>query len=454
MGGFGLYLAVIGLILLGNLAWAGPCTDLLTKPHMKQGASDGATQSLIGYLSTLAQSGVVGDREIVRLIAGLQKGELLNPILEDEASSSTTLFIHREGLEKNLKARSINKEQILAWALATLKDKTLVKEERKTTETETQLTYKKLEFVPIAPGKFKMGMPQAQVDVELDHPFEVSDTLVTQMHWAQVMGENPAYHIDSKIYRELDHPTELTINGKVVKLQPDFPVENITWWSAAYFANLLSVAHGLKPVYNFDGIEFRDAKYQSFPTALKSESEILDAAKRGMLSTMNPVASPKYNTAAGFGSIYDAEGYRLPTEAEVEFLMRAGGKANGEYHFGDDPGELPLYAWYGKTSSSAPKAVGEFRPVVIDGKALYDVIGNLSVWTNDWYITPSISAGLNPAGAPQAIEQTPWRVVRSGGFGSPPEQLKSYSRSYGVSGCYYRGVGFRLVRSISKPHNK
>ena len=36
----------------------------------------------------------------------------------------------------------------------------------------------------------------------------------------------------------------------LVKMQSDYPVESVSWWSVLVFANKLSERHGLKPVYD------------------------------------------------------------------------------------------------------------------------------------------------------------------------------------------------------------
>src|SRR5262249_12709244 len=41
---------------------------------------------------------------------------------------------------------------------------------------------------------------------------------------------------------------------------------------------------------------------------------------------------------------FDADGYRLPTEAEWEHACRAG--SEGKYSFGDSAGDLARYAWF------------------------------------------------------------------------------------------------------------
>ena len=47
---------------------------------------------------------------------------------------------------------------------------------------------------------------------------------------------------------------------------------------------------------------------------------------------------------------YQSEGFRLPTEAEQEYILRVAGTANGKYYFGDNEAELKDHAWYDENS--------------------------------------------------------------------------------------------------------
>ncbi|NNE71058.1 MAG: SUMF1/EgtB/PvdO family nonheme iron enzyme, partial [Rhodothermales bacterium] len=79
---------------------------------------------------------------------------------------------------------------------------------------------------------------------------------------------------------------------------------------------------------------------------------------------------------------YSCEGYRLPTEAEWEYVARAG--TGTPYSFGSDPDSLTHYAWYAGNSGGLrwpvrgnPLPVGSLRP---NPWGLFDVHGNESEW--------------------------------------------------------------------------
>ena len=99
--------------------------------------------------------------------------------------------------------------------------------------------------VPMTYGNGNRTFP-----VILTHPIEVQSTPVTQNQWVAIMGENPSH------FSKGEDSVVLNLNGKPIELQPDHPVESVTWWSVLEFANRLSERHGLQPSYDLSGINW------------------------------------------------------------------------------------------------------------------------------------------------------------------------------------------------------
>ncbi|MCY4644340.1 MAG: SUMF1/EgtB/PvdO family nonheme iron enzyme, partial [Bacteriovoracales bacterium] len=296
-------LLIFVLLAMISAAWsAEDCSQLL---RQKDGAKRDATDGLKSYLGELMEGQLVGDEGLIRLIEGLERGEFVNPITKQDGDIDRKALIHRGGLQRYLDGREgeIDRKDLLKWSKDALKKRKRVRVERTEVREETEDLYQKIVFHPVKGGKFKMGEGDNKVDVELTHDIEVMSTPVTQKQWAELMGNNPSRFSDG------EGSITMEINGKSITMRPDNPVENVGWWSALQFANRFSESRGLKPAYD-----------------LSVEGEIR-------------INAPK-------GDIYRAEGFRLPTEAEQEYILRAGGTAKGKYHFGNDESKLEKYAWF------------------------------------------------------------------------------------------------------------
>ena len=117
----------------------------------------------------------------------------------------------------------------------------------------------------------------------------------------------------------------------------------------------------------------------------------------------------------------DADGYRLPTEAEWEYACRAGST-------GPRYGALADVAWSRGDGVLGPQPVGRKRP---NAFGLADVLGN--VW--EWCWDP-----FDPALDDRA------RVLRGGGFADEPANVRASARRGLPMRLQLEDVGFRFAR--------
>jgi formylglycine-generating enzyme required for sulfatase activity len=148
--------------------------------------------------------------------------------------------------------------------------------------------------------------------------------------------------------------------------------------------------------------------------------------------------------------------YRLPSEAEWEYVARAG--STGAYDFGDDPGDLCRHANVADRSM-ARRPAGSPAVACDDGFpqlapvgsfpanrfGVHDMLGNVAEWVQDCGMPPY--AGAPDDGAP--IEQGAdcvTRGVRGGSWETGAEEVRSAKRAGAASAGPTRGI--RLLREL------
>ncbi len=149
---------------------------------------------------------------------------------------------------------------------------------------------------------------------------------------------------------------------------------------------------------------------------------------------------------------FEANGYRLPTEAEWEYAARAG--TDTAYSFGDGDAKLRQHAWYKTTAKGKPRPIGQRRH---NPWGLYDMHGNVWEWCNDCYSVDYFTK--SPKENPRGPEAGDKKVLRGGCWNSEPDACRSAYR-YNENPAYtdacfgYDIYGFRCVLPYSAEAKK
>jgi len=148
-----------------------------------------------------------------------------------------------------------------------------------------------------------------------------------------------------------------------------------------------------------------------------------------------PVINVSWQNADDFCKWLSAktgENVHLPTEAQWEYACRAGTT-------GDRYGKLDEIAWYYKNSKGKTHPVAQKKP---NAYGLYDMLGNVREWCNDFYGYYPEEAVTNPTGP----ESGKFRVLRGGSWMDFGEGARSADRNrINPSGRDFN-AGFRLAR--------
>jgi formylglycine-generating enzyme required for sulfatase activity len=138
--------------------------------------------------------------------------------------------------------------------------------------------------------------------------------------------------------------------------------------------------------------------------------------------------------------------YRLLTEAEYEYAMRAGTQT--AYPWGDDIGKnnADCKQCGSKWDNKQPAPVGSFAS---NSFGLYDMAGNVWEWTGDCYHT-SYDGAPTDGSAWVTPEGCNDRVVRGGSWDREAETLRSANRgSRGNTAARFNNRGFRVARTLT-----
>ena len=244
-------------------------------------------------------------------------------------------------------------------------------------------------LVFIQPGTFTMGSPSSEAS-------RYSDEM------QHVVSISRGFWLEKYLVTQGDYLAVVGSNPSYFQIDPSFPVDTVSWFDASNYC------------------------------ALRTQQE----------------------RAAGW--IATNYLYRLPTEAEWEYAARAGtatafnlgnelssGQANFNGLYEYDASMGTIYNTNG-VDLSASTPVGSYPP---NGWGLYDMIGNLWEWCQDWYGPYPAGVGLDPSGPATGD----LRVIRGGGWGSLALLCRSAQRGSLDPSSTYVIIGFRVALAPAQP---
>lgn len=330
------------IFIFSNMASADHC-QLFLAHSINPINSQSNTDQLIAYLTKLIDEQVVPADYLNVLIKNLENHQSLpNPFSGIHTKSEQ--LIHQDSMQEYLEQNNFDHGQLLQWANQLLESKQLARQSRVKTENETKAPYVPMIFHEIRPGVYEKG--EEKVRTEIDKPFSMMQTLVTQYMWVSLRQASVKYIPIGGRYLQLNPSAvfeeselqSIVINEKSVKIPPDHPVTNVDWESGQDFINGLNLLS-----------QDPDPKVQKLLTKIIPDHKMGDR-------------------------------FDLPTDEQWEFVMRNRGQVDGEYFDQPDARDLTQYAWYHENSRGHPHRVAELKPRMIDGHPFYDLEGNLFEW--------------------------------------------------------------------------
>ncbi|MDD2241453.1 MAG: SUMF1/EgtB/PvdO family nonheme iron enzyme, partial [Kiritimatiellae bacterium] len=204
------------------------------------------------------------------------------------------------------------------------------------------------------------------------------------------------------------------------------PVRTIRWYDGVKWCNARSEMEGLPPVYYTD--ETQSTVYRT-----------------GYVNVVNAWVR------------WEADGYRLPTEAEWEYAARGGLEGQrfpwgntislALANFSNKGGES--YATGATGDSSGPTIAGSYAS---NGYGLYDMAGNMLDWCWDLHGPYDATPKINPRGPSTTLQMTN-RVLRGGSYGSYAAACRVAWRNNDALNLPYQiysGIGLRVARGMAR----
>ncbi len=251
-------------------------------------------------------------------------------------------------------------------------------------------------LVLIKGGSFEMGSEGFEKNETPIHTvnlnsYYILNTEITQEEYRAVTGHNFS-------------------NNKGAKL----PVEEVSWYDAVVFCNMLSDACDLNPAYSLNGSK-NVADWGSVPRIDSTSEE---------KTLWNSIECD-----------FSADGYRLPTEAEWEYAAGA-----------SEAPDFATTSWYKENSGALTHAVAEQSP---NKNGLYDMNGNVWEWCQDWYGWYAHADGVKD------VDNSGRKIRRGGSVLSDEVFCRNANRASSVPELRGVDLGFRIVKAyVENPESE
>ena len=265
-------------------------------------------------------------------------------------------------------------------------------------------------FVLIPAGSFQMGSNEGY-----DYNKPVHKVTITKPFY---MGKYEVTQAEYEVYCSYGSSSPSSSYGD----GDNYPAYYVSWYDALVYCNKRSRAEGLTPCYSIsDSTDPED--WGDVPTSSNG--------------TWNAVECN-----------WNANGYRLPTEAEWEYAARAGDNTVDSltYSGTSNVDELGDYAWYDDNSDSTTHEVGTKLP---NAFGLYDMSGNVFEWCWNWRTSDEYDENTEGGSDPTGASAGSNRVCRGGCWYDDSDDCAVSYRFIYYPYDRYDGLGFRVVRSAN-----
>lgn len=260
------------------------------------------------------------------------------------------------------------------------------------------------EFTWVEGGMFNNGLTNIMIS-----GFEIGVHEVTQAQFMEVMLYNPVDNYP---------PPQWPDYGSGA----NYPVYYVSWFEAIEYCNRRSMLEGRTPCYSYD-VQGTDP------------------------NTWPPGWNANYSTHTLISCNWNADGYRLPTEAEWHFAAHGGINSLGYTYSGSNT--IGNVAWYSGNSGSMSHPVMQLAPNEI---GTFDMSGNVREWCWDIYGSyPTVPPYNDPITDPDGALTGNFRINRGGYFQDGAAICAVNYRMWTYPDLQEPDEGFRLVRGVPQP---